>query len=219
DLSLLTPAQRAALSGTAYNSDNLLTPTGLLQQKDRFTLTLSQRLGASGGSLYANTSISDYWNQKGRDTQFQVGYNNHFRRLAYGITASRGRTQFGGYDNQVFVNASLPLGSKAYAPSLSVNLNHSDANGGQEQAVLTGSAGQWNQFVYGASASHSSDGAGSAFSVNAGYNGPYAVLNASVGKGSGYSQESFGASGALVAHKGGITFGQPLGDTAAIVHV
>lgn len=219
DLSLLTPAQRAALSGTAYNSDNLFTPTGLLQQKDRFTLTLSQRLGERGGSLYANASINDYWNQDGRDTQFQLGYNNHFKRLAYGITLSRGRTQFGGYDNQVFVNASLPLGNKAYAPSLSVNLDHSDANGSQEQAVLNGTAGQWNQFVYGASASHSSGGTGTAVSVNAGYNSPYAILNASVGKGSGYSQESFGASGALVAHKGGVTFGQPLSDTAAIVHV
>lgn len=219
DLSLLTPAQRAALSGTAYNSDNLFMPTGLLQQKDRFTLTLSQRLGDRGGSLYANASINDYWNQHGRDTQFQVGYSNSFKRLAYGVTLSRGRTQFGSYDNQMFVNASLPLGNKAYAPNLSVNLNHSDANGSQEQAVLSGTAGQWNQFVYGASASHSSDGTGNAFSVNAGYNSPYAILNASVGKGSGYSQESFGASGALVAHKGGVTFGQPLGDTAAIVHV
>lgn len=219
DLSLLTPAQRAALSGTAYNSDNRFTPTGLLQQKDRFTLTLSQRLGDSGGSLYANASINDYWNQHGRDTQFQMGYSNHFKRLAYGITLSRGRTQFGSYDDQVFFNASLPLGNKAYAPSLSVNLNHSDANGSQEQAVLSGTAGQWNQFVYGASASHSSGGTGSAVSVNAGYNSLYAVLSASVGKGSGYSQESFGASGALVAHKGGVTFGQPLGDTAAIVHV
>ena len=219
DLGLLTPAQRAALSGTAYNSDNLFTPTGLLQQKDRFTLTLSQRLGNRGGSLYANASINDYWNQQGRDTQFQVGYNNSFKRLVYGITLSRGRTQFGSYDNQMFVNASLPLGSKAYAPSLSVNINHSDANGSQEQAVLNGTAGQWNQFVYGASASHASDGTGSAFSLNAGYNSPYAIVNASVGKGSGYSQESFGASGALVAHKGGITLGQPLGDTAAIVHV
>lgn len=219
DLSLLTPAQRAALSGTTYNSDNLFTPTGLLQQKDRFTLTLSQRLGERGGSLYANASINDYWNQDGRDTQFQMGYNNHFKRLAYAITLSRGRTQFGGYDNQMFVNASLPLGNTAYAPSLSVNLDHSGANDSQEQAVLNGTAGQWNQFVYGASASHSSGGTGTAFSVNAGYNSPYAILSASIGKGSGYSQESIGASGALVAHKGGVTFGQPLGDTAAIVHV
>jgi outer membrane usher protein len=219
DLSLLTPAQRAALSGTTFNNDNLFTPTGLLQQKDRFTLTLSQRLGNTGGSLYANASINDYWNQEGRDTQFQLGYNNHFKRLAYGITLSRGRTQFGGYDNQMFLNASLPLGNTPYAPSLSVNINHGDANGSQEQAVLSGTAGQWNQFVYGASASHSSGGTGSAVSVNAGYNSPYAILSASVGNGRGYSQESFGASGALVAHKGGVTFGQPLGDTAAIVHV
>src|SRR6185437_10695824 len=34
----------------------------------------------------------------------------------------------------------------------------------------------------------------------------------------GYSQESFGASGAVVAHAGGVTFGQPTGDTVAIVH-
>ena len=219
DPSLLTPAQRAALAGTAYNGDNLFTPTGLLQQRDRFTLTLNQRLGDRGGSLYANASVNDYWNQHGRDTQFQLGYNNHFRRLTYGITLSRGRTQFGGYDNQVFFNASLPLGNHAHAPSLSVNASHSSANGNQEQATLSGTAGQWNQFIYGASASSSSNGSGNAFSVNAGYNSPYAILNASVGKGSGYSQASFGASGSLVAHKGGVTFGQPLGDTAAIVHV
>jgi outer membrane usher protein len=219
DLSLLTPAQRAALSGTAYNGDNLLTPTGLLQQRNRFTLTLNQRLGDTGGSLYANASINDYWNQHGRDSQFQFGYNNHFKRLAYGITLSRGRARFGNYDNQVFLNASLPLGNGARAPSLSVNINHGDASGSQEQAALSGTAGQWNQFIYGASASHSSDGSGSAFSVNAGYNSPYAILDASIGKGSGYSQESFGAAGSLVVHSGGVTFGQPLGDTAALVHV
>ncbi|HEX7349197.1 MAG TPA: fimbria/pilus outer membrane usher protein [Rhodanobacteraceae bacterium] len=221
-MSLLTPAQRAALAGTTYNPDNLFTPTGLLQQRDRFTLSLSQRLGERGGSLYATASINDYWNQHGRDSQFQLGYNNHFKRLSYGISLSRGRSQLGGYDNQVYFNASLPLGTTAHAPSLSVNLNHSDTSGSQEQAMLSGTAGQWNQFTYGASASHMSNaygGGGNTFSVNAGYNSPYAIFNASAGKGDGYSQESFGVSGALVAHKGGITFGQTLGDTAAIVHV
>jgi outer membrane usher protein len=222
DVSLLTPAQRAALAGTVYSADNLFTPTGLLQQRDRFTLSLNQQLGGDRGALYANASVNDYWNQHGRDTQFQLGYSNRFKRMSYSITLGRGRTQLGGYDNQVFFNASVPLGTKAYAPSLSVNVNHSDSNGSQEQATLSGSAGQWNQFTYGATASHAGNttsGTGNAFSVNGGYNSPYAVLNASAGKGSGYSQESFGASGSLVAHKGGITFGQPLGDTSAIVHV
>ena len=217
ELSLLTPAQRAALAGTAYNGDNPFTPRGLLQQKDRFTLTLSQRLGDSG-SLYANASVNDYWNQQGRDTQFQIGYNNRFKRMSYGISVTRGRTGFGGYDNQVFFNASLPLGRSIYAPSLSLNLNHGDETGTQEQAMLSGSAGKYNQFTYGASASHGGNGSGNTFSVNAGYNSPYAVLNASAGKGDGYSQESFSASGALVAHQGGVTFGQPTGDTIALVH-
>ncbi|HEV2620883.1 MAG TPA: fimbria/pilus outer membrane usher protein [Frateuria sp.] len=217
--SLLTPAQIATLTGAANGANRLYTSRGLLQQRNRFTLTLSQQLGRSGSSLYANAAASDYWNHRGRDTQFQLGYNSHYRRLAWGVSVSRGRTQFGGYDNQVFFNASLPLGDGSHAPSLSFNLTHGDNTGSQEQATLNGTLGQWNQYTYGASASHADEGIGNAVSVNAGYNGPYATLNASVGHGSGYSQASFSAGGAVVAHQGGITFGQPTGDTVAIVHV
>lgn len=84
--------------------------------------------------------------------------------------------------------------------------------------MLSGTAGAWNQFTYGATASHGGNGNGNTFSANAGYNSPYAVFSASAGRGDGYSQESFGASGAVVAHAGGVTFGQPTGDTVAIVH-
>ncbi|MDO1528965.1 fimbria/pilus outer membrane usher protein [Fulvimonas sp. R45] len=216
--SLLTPAQIAALNGSAYNSNGLYTSRGLLQQRNRFTLTLNQQLGHDGSSLYANATANDYWNHNGRDTQFQLGYNSHFHRLAWGVSVSRGRTEFGGYDNQVFFNASLPLGDAPHAPSLSFNVNRDDNNGTQEQATLNGTLGQWNQFTYGASASHGGDGTGNTFSVNAGYNSPYATLNASVGHGNGYSQTSFGASGAVVAHQGGVTFGQPTGDTVAIAY-
>lgn len=217
--SQLTPAQLAALNGTVYNSSNIYTAHGLLQQRNRFTLTLNQQLGSSGGSLYANASINNYWNRNGSDTQFQVGYNNHFGRLAYGVSVSRGRTELGGYDNRVYFNATLPLGDTPHAPSISFNLNHDASSGTQEQATVNGTLGQWNQYTYGATASHGNNDTGNAYSANAGYNSPYATLNASIGNGSGYSQASFNASGAVVAHKGGITFGQPMGDTVAIVHV
>ena len=215
--SLLTPAQLATLGGTAYNSSPY-TARGLLQQRNRFTMTLSQQLGSRAGSLYANASINDYWNRNGSDTQFQVGYNNHIGRLAYGLSVSRGRTALGSYDNQVSFNASLPLGDSPHTPSVSFNLNHDTGNGTQEQATVNGAAGQWNQFNYGATASHGGSNTGNAYDVNAGYNGPYATLNASVGSGSGYSQASFGASGAVIVHAGGVTFGQATGDTIALVH-
>ena len=216
--SQLTAAQLAALNGTVYSGNHLYAAHGLLQQRNRFTLTLSQQLGSNNGSLYANASINDYWNRNGSDTQVQVGYNNHFGRLSYGVSMSRERMQFGGYDNQVTFNASLPLGDTPHAPSISFNLNHDTNSGSQEQATVNGTLGQWSQFTYGATASHSSNDTGSAYSVNGGYNSPYATLNASAGNGSGYSQASFSASGAVVAHAGGITFGQPTGDTIAIVH-
>lgn len=215
--SLLTPAQRAALTGTALATDPLV-GRGLLHQRNRFTLTLSQRLGDAGGSLYANASLNDYWNRSGTDNQFQVGYNNRFRLLGYSLSVTRSRTPFNGYDNQVFITASLPLGSAAHAPNLSLNYAHSDAGATQTQATVSGTAGAWSQFSYGATAAHGSDGIGNAVSVNAGYRSPYAVFNTSLGKGSGYSQQSLSVGGAVVAHAGGITFGQPLGDTVALVY-
>lgn len=215
--SLLTPAQRAALAGSVYDDNGLVTARGLLRQRNRFTLTLSQRIGQAG-SLYANASASDYWNRPGRDSQFQVGYNSHFGRLSWGLSASRSRLFFGGYDNQVFLNASLTLGAGMHAPNLSVNLSHGDSSGSQEQATLNGTAGEWNQFTYGATVSHASAISGTATSVNAGYRSPWAVFSATAGKGDGYAQQSIGINGALVAHGGGVTFGQPIGDTVALVH-
>lgn len=214
--SLLTPAQQAALNGKIYNP---ILATGLQRQRNRFTLTLSQRLGDHGGSFYANASASDYWNHTGTDTQFQLGYNNTFHRVSYSASATRTRDPLGRYDNQYFVSFSLPLGDSAHAPSFNLNLTHDQNGGTQEQAMLNGSAGADNQFNYGATAAHSSGGTGESGSVNAGYRSSYALLNASYGKGDGYSQASLSVSGAVVAHPGGVTFGQSTGDTIAIVQV
>ena len=217
--SVLTPAQQAALAGHSYNP--VINPSGLQRQRNRFDLTMSQRLGTRGGSLYANVSASDYWNRPGTDTQFQLGYGNSFNRLSYNISTSRARNMLGRYDNEYFVSFSLPLGNSSHAPSAMLNLTR-DRNGSmQEQAIVNGSLGADNQFNYGASAAHNSgsDAGGNTGSVNLGYRSPYTVLNASVGAGNGYSQVSFGMSGAVVAHPGGVTFGQPIGDTVGIVYV
>ena len=212
---VLTPAQQAALSGAAINP--IVASAGLQRQRNRFDLTLSQRLGTHGGSFYTNVSASDYWNRSGSDTQFQLGYNNVFHHLSYGISATRTRDPSGRYDNQFFATFSLPLGDSTHAPSFGLNLIRNQPGDTQEQAMLNGTAGSDNQLNYGATASHADTG--SAGSLNGGYRSPYAVFNASVGSGSGYSQASLGMSGAVVVHPGGITFGQPMGDTVGIVYV
>lgn len=214
---VLTPAQQAALAGQTYSP--VLNPAGLQRQRNRFDLTLNQRLGDRGGSIYANVSASDYWNRTGTDTQLQLGYNNSFHRIGYGISATRMRDPLGRNDNQYNLTINVPLGNSAHAPNFNLNLAHSATGGTQEQATLNGSAGDDNEFNYGATAAHDSNGSGSSGTLNGGYRSPYAVLNVGVGSGSGYSQASLGLSGAVVAHPGGITFGQPVGDTIGIVYV
>jgi P pilus assembly protein, porin PapC len=217
--SALTPAQQATLNGSVFTSNPILAGTGLQRQRNSFTFTLSQRLGDLFGTLYANASARDYWNRNNTDTQFQVGYNNRFHRLSYGISATRTRDPQGRYDNEYFLNFSIPLGEDPRAPTFTLNLNHSGTSGTQEQAMVNGTLGADGQFNYGATATHGSAGTGSAGTLNAGYRSPYAIFDMSYGKGSGYSQASASVTGAIVAHSGGVTFGQPIGDTVGIVHV
>lgn len=215
----LTPSQRAALNGSNFPSNPILAGTGLQQRRNNFTLTLNQRLGSSAGSLYANGTISDYWNRNGIDTQFQVGYNNNFRRLSYGVSATRTRDTFGRYGNEYFVSFSMPLGGRVHAPNFTLNANRNSAGGSQEQAMLNGTLGRDNQFNYNASATHGNNDGGDAGTLSAGYRSPYAVFDASYGQGSGYSQNSVNVSGAIVVHPGGVSFGQPIGETVGIIHI
>ncbi|MFK2893453.1 fimbrial biogenesis outer membrane usher protein [Dyella flagellata] len=217
--SVLTPAQQAALAGSAFITNPILAARGVQRQRSSFTLSLNQPLGRTGGSIYANASASDYWNRRGNDTQFQVGYNNHFRQLTYSVSATRSVDPLGRYDNAYFVSLSLPLGRNIHSPTLALNLSHDHAGGSQAQALVSGTLGSDSQFNYSAAATHSGNGGGNAGSVNVGYRSPYAVFNASYGNGSGYSQASLNMSGSMIAHQGGVTFGQPLGDTVGIVYL
>ena len=213
---VLTPEQRDALQGSR-NLDLLATQYGLERQRNRFDINLNQRLGEKGGSFYATASARDFWNREGTDSQFQVGYNNSFRSLNYSVSANRVRDLDGRYGNQFYVSFSVPLGRSTNAPSITASAMRDENDQTQGQVTVAGQAGSAGQFTYAATAAHAED-AGSSGALTAGYRSPFAAINASYGQGDGFSQASFSVGGTVVAHPGGVTFGQPAGDTMAIVH-
>ena len=217
--SLLTPEQQAALVGGNYR--DYVVQSGVDRQRNNFSVTLSQTLGTRGGSIYLTGSARDYWNRGGTDTQYQVGYNNSLGRMTYSLSASRERDLFGRSDNRFMASVTIPLGDSPHTPILTGSVARDTSGGMQEQATLSGTAGASDQFTYGATASHdntaSTGSAGSTASITGGYRGPHVQVNAGFGHGSGYSQASLNVAGGVVAHPGGITFGQQLGDTVAIV--
>jgi outer membrane usher protein len=80
--------------------------------------------------------------------------------------------------------------------------------------------GEMCQFSYNGYGTYNAGGS-SANNGNAGvsatYRAPYATLNASASGGAGTRQVSAGVQGSVVAHPGGVTFSQTVGDTIGIV--
>lgn len=186
----------------------------------RTQLSIAQPVRATGGSLFVSASNFHFRDRRRNQTTFNAGYSGNAGRLGYSISASRTLLPDGRRDQQYFANFSLPLGRTDARKSTLLNSSLTrDSNGSHGARVgVTGSLGDGYDVTYGASASSQPhNNSQTTFSGNASWNAPFATL------GGGYShqrhsrQMSFNASGALVAHAGGITLAPRLGDTIAIV--
>jgi len=188
------------------------------RNRGRVQLTIDQRLG-NQGSVFATVSSQSYWNRPGNDTFFQAGYSNRFKYGTYSVTADRTQNSDGAMSNRLMVSTTIPLGHSRHAPQLTTSLN---TGGGATnmQANIGGTAGERNQYSYNAYGSMGQQ-PGTAIDSNAGVSGawraPRAQVSASASGGPGSSQMSAGVSGSIVAHPGGVTFSQTVGDTFGIV--
>lgn len=190
-------------------------------QRNRLQLTLNQALPPGYGSFYLSGSSQNYWSRPGSDSQFQLGYNNSYRRISYGVSISR---QFdltsSRWDNRILLNVGIPLGDSQHAPYSLTSLQR-DTRGAQGiQQSLTGALGVDNAFTYGMTVGRS--GGGDTRDVtsaggNATYMSPVASFNVNASRSSIYRQIGAGISGGIVAYSGGIAFAPSMGDTLAIV--
>lgn len=188
-------------------------------RRGQFQVTLNQGLPQGWGSFYLSGSTVDYWNRSGNDTQFQVGYNNTFKQLNYGLSASR---QFDltqkSWDNRFMLNLSIPLSFGARTLYSSTNLQHDSDGSTVVQQSVSGSEGVDNAFNYGINAGRTSGGdASNNVGGNVSYKSPYATVTANASKSTDSTQYGGGISGGVVAYAGGVAFTPTMGDTVAIV--
>ncbi|CAG9175148.1 Outer membrane usher protein HtrE [Cupriavidus laharis] len=187
--------------------------------RSQLQLTLNQRLRPGYGSFYLSGAVQGYWNRGGTDTQFQLGYNNSYKSLNYGVAASRQFSLSGRrWENRIMLNIGIPLGKGQHAPYAMTGIERDASGTVNLQQSVTGSLGVDNAFSYGVNAGYASGGRPAAsLAANAAYLSPVAALTASAGKGSNYSQVSAGISGGIVAYAGGVSFTPTMGETLAIV--
>ncbi|PXX29238.1 MULTISPECIES: fimbria/pilus outer membrane usher protein [Burkholderia] len=193
-----------------------LTAQPLWRARNRVSVTASQRFGDNGGQLFVSAYTQNYWERRGTDTQFQIGYSNRFRVVDYSISVNRARAIGGDVDTQYMLTVSLPLGRSAQAPRASANVAHDSVRGVTSMMTASGFVGTQNQGSYSVSASRDA-GATYSGSVSGQYRTPYTTVQGAFAKGDRYGSGSVGLSGAIVAHPGGITASPYAADTVAVV--
>jgi outer membrane usher protein len=206
-------ADAARLRDCAMNGGNVTD-----HQRGRLQLTVNQPLGQHG-SVFGTASSQRYWNRPGRDVFFQAGYSNSFRYGTYSVSASRTQNADGTPSNQIMLSTTMPLGHGQHAAQLTTNMTAASGKSSAQTSV-SGSAGASDQYtynVYGSAAQGSSSGVDANVGASGTYRAPYAQFSASASGGANSSQMSAGVSGSIVAHPGGVTFSQTVGDTFGIV--
>lgn len=191
-------------------------------QQSRVDLTLNQSL-ADFGNIFISGSSQNYHGGKSRDTQLQLGYSNTF---SYGISLnlSVGRQHIGGYHNtgamQTYTSISLsfPLGSSGpRVPSLNNAWTHSSDGNDQYQSSLSGMIDTEQTASYNLDVMRDQQYHQTTLSGGVQKRFPQTTVGVNASRGNDYWQASGNIQGAVVAHSGGVTFGQYLGDTFALV--
>ncbi len=216
-------------------------PSGILRQRSRADISINQTLGERTGQLFLTGSVSNYWNQGGKQVDFSAGYSNQWHGISYNLSAQRTRDsvqsmQTAGLVNQIpgepdsyipsaavtrrdtriYLTVSVPLGKSARAPMFNTLLSHSQQSGNTEQVSVSGSVDKDSRLTYGASASHAPSD--NTFSINSQYASSSGNITGGYSQGSGYHQFSAGMSGGVIVHRNGAVWSPPLGDTVGLVY-
>lgn len=182
--------------------------------RQRYQVNFSQRVGERS-TLYLSGGHVSYWDSSRRQNDFQLGFQSVAGRVNYGISALRYRLGNDRQDTRYSFTLSVPLGRTANAPRLNTQLSHA-GQGKQAQLGLNGTLGEDRNLNYSVSASDASEGA-PAHSAYLGYQDSHLNANAGYSRSAGNRSITLGAAGSVVLHRGGINFGQPVGEGFVLV--
>lgn len=195
-------------------------------KRERIQANISQRIG-NIGSLYLTGSRQTYWRNSATTESLQAGFSSSVGRvnysLSYGYSRVSNQPQA---DKTIFLSLSVPLeswlphsGSTTHHPVWATYNASSNSDGGvSHQVGLSGTALAEDNLSWTISQGYGKQDGGSG-DVGLGYQGTYGNASLGYGYSQDYRQIRYGASGSMLLHRDGLTLGQPLGATNALVAV
>lgn len=196
------------------------------EKKGRFQVNISHSLGQYG-SLFVSGNQQTFWDNNKRNEWIQAGYASSWKALNYSFSLSRNKyAEINQSDTMYAMNISLPLDTLWPKSNLrnhpiqnaySTFSTTKNSNGNESyMAGLGGTLLKDRNLSYSINQGSVSR-QGDIGSVNLNYNGRYGSVGAGYSYENNSNQLTYSASGGVLAHRDGLTFGQPLGDTSILV--
>lgn len=197
-------------------------------KRARFEANISQSLGKYG-SFWLTGVRQTYWNSSSASDSLQAGYSNSFQGVNYSLNYSYSRykssSALSSYkDKSISISVSVPLDrlfsmssqSPVYA---TFNGNTDTQNNINHQTGLSGQLLSERNLNWNISQGYSRSPGQNATNGTAGgsYRGGYGNANVSYSYSKDRKVVNYGISGGALLHSGGLTIGQPLGETSALI--
>lgn len=196
------------------------------RRRNRSELTLSQNLSSQAGAVSLSWVSEDYWNSDRSLRSVSAGYNNSWKYISYGLNytysqnASAGGQQGGKiYQRDQILSLNISVSLDYFLPGTyaSYGLNTSKQGNTTSNVGLNGTALADSNLSWSVQQGYGNQGAGNTSSMNADYRGTYGELSAGYGYDQNSQRMNYGLQGGILAHENGVTFGQPLGETVALI--
>lgn len=196
------------------------------RRRNRMELTVSQSMGDTLGALTTSAVREDYWYAGKSMESYNVGYNNAWRSISYGVSYTYSKNGSVGngnnssdYDKDQIIafNISVPLESFMPSTWASYSLNSSKNNGSTHSAGINGVALEDNALSWGVQQGYSAKDVGYSGSMNADYRGTYGEASTGYSYDKSGQRVNYALQGGVIAHGDGITLSQQLGETNVLV--
>ncbi len=195
-------------------------------KKGRFEVNISHSLGQYG-SLFVSGNQQTYWGTNKRNEWIQAGYANSWKSLNYSFSVSHNKlSQIDKSETMYALNLSFPLDKLWPKASITSNpiknayatLSSTQNSNGNESylAGLSGTLLKDRNLSYSINQGRVST-QGDIGSMTLNYNGRYGSVGAGYSYEKNSNQFTYNASGGILAHRDGLTFGQPLGATSILI--
>lgn len=198
-------------------------------RRGKVQINISQQL-SDMGSIFFTGSQQSYWHTDETNTLLQLGYSGTLKGISYSVTYNYNKAPGAPESDRIYAfNVSLPLGEWLHPVGDVTQSRHNiystynistDKHGNTTQnAGVNGTLLDDNNLSYSVQQGYQNHGTGASGTASLEYDGAYGNANAGYNYSSSgdYQQVNYGLSGGIVAHRNGITFSQPLGDTNVLI--